>query len=64
LHTTTNHIYAEETEGGYDRTCGCRETLGKGESIVLGAVKLGGWREYNKIDDFIKKIIFLAGLSI
>jgi hypothetical protein len=33
-------------------------------SIVLGAVELGGGREYYIIDALIKLIIFLAGLSI
>ena len=42
-----------------------RGTQGEQYSIVLGAVELGGGRDYYyKIDAFIKLIIFLAGLSI
>ncbi len=61
MHTTTNQIRAVATEGGFDRTCGCRGTLGNGESIVLGAgSSWEGGEKYNKIDGLIKLIIFLA----
>jgi hypothetical protein len=62
-HNNQPHL-RQRNEGGYDRTCGCRGTLGKGKSIVLGAVKLGRGRELNKIDALIKLIFFLASLSI
>ena len=64
MHTTTNHIYAGETEGGYDRTCGVEERWGKANPSFWGQSSWEGGEKYNKMDAFIKIIIFLAGLSI
>jgi hypothetical protein len=44
--------------------CECQGAWGKGESIILGAIKFGSGRKLNKIDAFNKYIIFLAGLYI
>ncbi len=64
LHTTTNQIIAEAIGEGWERTRDCRGTQGGSHSIVLGPVELGGGRIYNKIEAFIKLIIFLAGFCI
>ena len=52
---------AEVMGEGLERTYDRWGTQGGRYAIVLGPVDLGGGRIYNKIEAFIKLIIFLAG---
>ncbi len=55
MYTTTNQKHMGAMEEGQDRTREWQGAEGRRDSIILGAMKLGGGKKLKKINKFTKK---------
>jgi hypothetical protein len=54
FHATTNQKHAATIDNGTKERCKWQGVGRKHNSIVFGAIKLGGDKKYNKINEFTK----------